>query len=134
VKVDAARIAALRDSGASWSAITRQLAVSAGTAKRAYYRLSKNPSDQDLATPGFYGADFRPFGCPQTDDFGASVAPTKQWRSETTIPPPKILLVIRAPEGNLLNAIGGLDQSDGQGGSERRASGWSLSDAAFKYL
>ena len=47
VRVDAGRIAALRDSGASWSAITRQLGLSAGTAKRAYYNLSKNPS-----TPG----------------------------------------------------------------------------------
>jgi DNA invertase Pin-like site-specific DNA recombinase len=44
VTVDAARIASLRDSGASWSAITRQLGLSAGTAKRAYYRLSKNHS------------------------------------------------------------------------------------------
>ena len=43
VSVDAARIAALRDSGASWSIIARQLGLSAGTAKRAYYRLSKNP-------------------------------------------------------------------------------------------
>jgi DNA invertase Pin-like site-specific DNA recombinase len=43
VAVDAARIASLRDSGASWSAITRKLGLSAGTAKRAYYSLSKNP-------------------------------------------------------------------------------------------
>ena len=42
VSVDATKIAALRDSGASWSTITRQLGLSAGTAKRAYYRLSKN--------------------------------------------------------------------------------------------
>jgi DNA invertase Pin-like site-specific DNA recombinase len=43
VSVDAARIAALRNSGASWSTIARQLGLSAGTPKRAYYRLSKNP-------------------------------------------------------------------------------------------
>jgi DNA invertase Pin-like site-specific DNA recombinase len=43
VSVDAARAAALRNSGASWSTIARQLGLSAGTAKRAYYRLSKNP-------------------------------------------------------------------------------------------
>lgn len=44
VGVDAAKIARLRDSGASWSAIACQLELSTGTAKRAYYRLSKNPS------------------------------------------------------------------------------------------
>jgi len=44
VIVDAARIASLRASGASWQSITRQLGVSAGTAKRAFYSLSKNPS------------------------------------------------------------------------------------------
>ena len=48
VRVDATRIAALRDSGASWSAITRQLGISAGTAKRAYYSLSKNPPPKAL--------------------------------------------------------------------------------------
>jgi DNA invertase Pin-like site-specific DNA recombinase len=42
VTVDAARIARLRDSGVSWRAITEHLGLSAGTAKRAYYRLSKN--------------------------------------------------------------------------------------------
>jgi DNA invertase Pin-like site-specific DNA recombinase len=50
VSVDAARIAALRDSGASWSAITRQLGLSAGTAKRAYYNLSKNLSSEGAAS------------------------------------------------------------------------------------
>jgi DNA invertase Pin-like site-specific DNA recombinase len=50
VTVDAARIAALRDSGATWSAITRQLGLSAGTAKRAYYKLSKNLSSEGAAT------------------------------------------------------------------------------------
>src|SRR6266404_4830836 len=41
IAVDAARIAALRDTGASWSTIARQMRLSAGTAKRAYYGLSK---------------------------------------------------------------------------------------------
>jgi len=44
VMVDAAKIASLRTSGASWQTITRQLGISAGTAKRAFYNLSKNPS------------------------------------------------------------------------------------------
>ena len=43
VTVDAARISRLRASGASWQTITRQLGISAGTAKRAFYSLSKNP-------------------------------------------------------------------------------------------
>lgn len=43
VTVDAAKIASLRTSGASWQTITRQLGISAGTAKRAFYSLSKNP-------------------------------------------------------------------------------------------
>jgi DNA invertase Pin-like site-specific DNA recombinase len=44
VAVDAAKIASLRATGASWKMITRQLGISAGTAKRAFYSLSKNPS------------------------------------------------------------------------------------------
>src|SRR5260221_7884482 len=44
VAVDTSRICRLRASGASWQTITRQLGVSAGTAKRAFYSLSKNPS------------------------------------------------------------------------------------------
>jgi DNA invertase Pin-like site-specific DNA recombinase len=44
VTVDAAKIASLRTSGTSWQTITRQLGISAGTAKRAFYSLSKNPS------------------------------------------------------------------------------------------
>src|SRR5260370_39534902 len=44
VTVDAAKIAGLRATGASWQTITRQLGISAGTAKRAFYSLSKNPS------------------------------------------------------------------------------------------
>jgi DNA invertase Pin-like site-specific DNA recombinase len=50
VTVDAAKIAGLQDSGAPWSAITGQLGLSAGTAKRAYYSLSKKPSDKRSAT------------------------------------------------------------------------------------
>jgi DNA invertase Pin-like site-specific DNA recombinase len=50
VSVDAARIAALRASGASWNTITRQLGLSAGTAKRAYYSLSKNPAPEGSAS------------------------------------------------------------------------------------
>jgi DNA invertase Pin-like site-specific DNA recombinase len=48
VAVDVVKIASLRASGASWQNITHQLGISAGTAKRAYYNLSKNPS---LSTP-----------------------------------------------------------------------------------
>jgi DNA invertase Pin-like site-specific DNA recombinase len=44
VTVDAAKIASLRATGASWQTITCQLCISAGTAKRAFYSLSKNPS------------------------------------------------------------------------------------------
>ena len=50
VSVDAARVAALRNSGASWSTIAAQLRLSAGTAKRAYYGLSKNPSRASVVT------------------------------------------------------------------------------------
>jgi DNA invertase Pin-like site-specific DNA recombinase len=50
VSLDLAKIAALRDSGATWSAITRQLGLSAGTAKRAYYSLSKNPCSEGSAS------------------------------------------------------------------------------------
>jgi DNA invertase Pin-like site-specific DNA recombinase len=45
VAVDAAKIASLRATGASWQTITRELGISAGTAKRAFYSLSKNPSN-----------------------------------------------------------------------------------------
>ena len=51
VRVDAARIATLRDSGATWRTITRQLGISAGTAKRAYYSLSKNLAAKGSVTP-----------------------------------------------------------------------------------
>ena len=50
VIVDAARIVTLRESGASWRTITRQTGLSAGTAKRAYYSLSKIPSSEGAAT------------------------------------------------------------------------------------
>src|SRR5271155_2640640 len=50
VTVDAVRIASLRASGASWQDITIQLGISAGTAKRAFYSLSKNPSHSALVT------------------------------------------------------------------------------------
>jgi hypothetical protein len=50
VTVDSAKIAGLRDSGASWSKITRHLELSAGTVKRAYYNLSKNLSRKATAT------------------------------------------------------------------------------------
>jgi DNA invertase Pin-like site-specific DNA recombinase len=45
VTVDAARIRSLRDSGQSWSAICLETGLSAGVAKRAFYGLSKNPSE-----------------------------------------------------------------------------------------
>jgi DNA invertase Pin-like site-specific DNA recombinase len=44
VAVDAVKIASLRATGVSWQTITCQLGISAGTAKRAFYSLSKNPS------------------------------------------------------------------------------------------
>ena len=44
VSVDSAKIASLRASGASWQTITTELGISAGTAKRAFYALSTNPS------------------------------------------------------------------------------------------
>jgi DNA invertase Pin-like site-specific DNA recombinase len=50
VTVDAARIASLRASGASWQTITSQLGISAGSAKRAFYSLSKNPSRSPSVT------------------------------------------------------------------------------------
>jgi DNA invertase Pin-like site-specific DNA recombinase len=50
VTVDASKIAILRDSGASWHSITEELGLSAGTAKRAYYSLSKKPSSKPTAT------------------------------------------------------------------------------------
>ena len=50
VAVNAAQVARLRASGASWRAISTELRLSAGTAKRAFYSLSKNPSARTLAS------------------------------------------------------------------------------------
>lgn len=50
VAVDASKVFRLRNSGASWRTITEQLGLSAGTAKRAYYSLSKNPAGSKPAT------------------------------------------------------------------------------------
>jgi DNA invertase Pin-like site-specific DNA recombinase len=46
--VNAAKIASLRSQGASWSEVCTETGLTAGTAKRAFYSLSKNPSE---ATP-----------------------------------------------------------------------------------
>lgn len=43
--VNAAHVARLRSQGASWSTICAETGLSAGVAKRAFYSLSKNPSD-----------------------------------------------------------------------------------------
>jgi DNA invertase Pin-like site-specific DNA recombinase len=43
VSVNASQINRLRESGASWSAVCQETGLSAGTAKRAFYSLSKNP-------------------------------------------------------------------------------------------
>lgn len=43
ITLDSRRIAALRDSGASWPSIAAELGVGVGTAYRAYQTLSKNP-------------------------------------------------------------------------------------------
>jgi len=43
VSVNAAQINRLRAGGASWSAVCNETGLSAGTAKRAFYGLSKNP-------------------------------------------------------------------------------------------
>jgi DNA invertase Pin-like site-specific DNA recombinase len=45
VTVDAATIGSLRSQGQSWSAICLETGLSAGVAKRAFYSLSKNPSE-----------------------------------------------------------------------------------------
>ena len=51
VDVDAARIAALRRTGASWAEISAQLGIGATTARRAVSSLAKNPSARRRATP-----------------------------------------------------------------------------------
>lgn len=43
VNANAAHVARLRHGGASWSTVCRETGLSAGTAKRAFYGLSKNP-------------------------------------------------------------------------------------------
>ena len=43
VPADTAKIASLRASGTSWRSLTRQLGISAGTAKRAFYAYPKTP-------------------------------------------------------------------------------------------
>ena len=43
VALDARRIAALRNSGASWATICRETGLSRGTAQRAFHSLPKNP-------------------------------------------------------------------------------------------
>jgi len=50
VVLDAARIAALRDSGASWRIICKQMGLTKGTAQRAFYSLPKNPARKVLPT------------------------------------------------------------------------------------
>ncbi len=45
VTVDATRIRSLRSQGLPWSAICLETGLSAGVAKRAFYSLSKNPSE-----------------------------------------------------------------------------------------
>ena len=48
--VDAARIAVLRAGGASWNDVCAETGLSAGTAKRAFYSLSKIPLDSAPTT------------------------------------------------------------------------------------
>lgn len=50
VSVDAARIAGLRLQGRSWSDVCAETGLSAGVAKRAFYSLSKNPSEIEFVT------------------------------------------------------------------------------------
>jgi len=66
VSVDAVKITSLRGSVKGRRSTT---GVEHGTAKRAYYRLSKNLSSGGPVTPWFDAADSHPRGCPQTNDF-----------------------------------------------------------------
>ncbi len=50
VRVDAAKIVALRDSGASWPQIAEELGVSVGTVYQAARRLSKIPAETSAAS------------------------------------------------------------------------------------
>jgi len=49
VAVDASRVAALRERGASWPQIAKQLGVGVGTAYRAHQELSKKPEADNLS-------------------------------------------------------------------------------------
>ena len=57
VAVDAHRIAALRDSGASWAKIASELGVGEGTLYRLAHRPAKNPIGSALVTPCAVAAD-----------------------------------------------------------------------------
>jgi len=48
--VNAAKIASLRAKGASWADVCTETGLSAGTAKRAFYSLSKNPTESTTVT------------------------------------------------------------------------------------
>jgi DNA invertase Pin-like site-specific DNA recombinase len=48
--VNAAEIGRLRSEGASWSTVCAETGLSAGVAKRAFYSLSKNPTESSTAT------------------------------------------------------------------------------------
>jgi DNA invertase Pin-like site-specific DNA recombinase len=50
VSVDASQVATLRANGASWSDVCAETGLSAGTAKRAFYSLSRNPSETTPVT------------------------------------------------------------------------------------
>ena len=57
VALDARRIAALRNSGASWATICRETGLSRGTAQRAFHSLPKNPTVTASVSPCAVAAD-----------------------------------------------------------------------------
>jgi DNA invertase Pin-like site-specific DNA recombinase len=57
VALDARRIAALRNSGASWATICRETGLSKGTAQRALHSLPKNPAVAASVSPYPVAAD-----------------------------------------------------------------------------
>jgi DNA invertase Pin-like site-specific DNA recombinase len=57
VALDARRIAALRNSGASWATICRETGLSKGTAQRALHSLPKNPAVAVSVSPCAVAAD-----------------------------------------------------------------------------
>ena len=57
VALDARRIAALRNSGASWATICRETGLSRGTAQRALHSLPKNPAVAPSVSPCAVTAD-----------------------------------------------------------------------------